>query len=173
MQESILNTKSFSIKEVSSIIGISTQTLRNWEVFFNLEIERNEFGQRIYTENSLAILKKINHHAQRGLKLKAIKELINGYFNPQSNIEVITEKEENTQNFELAIINKYETRIQELNNKINNLQAGLNREIGQLQGELKKYDEIVILKDQVITDLKDRLTTLEQTKARKWWQIWK
>jgi DNA-binding transcriptional MerR regulator len=167
MQDSTLSPRGFSIKEVSERIGVSTQTLRNWEVFFDIDIERNEYGQRIYSETSLKHFKEINHYVKTGLKLKDIKSRFN------DDCRVIVEPPEKNQNFELAIINKYETRIIELTEK----QDTLNRQLGRLEGELSKYNEILKLKDSqlndkesIIADLKDRL---QKQESKKWWKIWK
>lgn len=163
--------------DVAVILGVSATTLKTWEMFLSLDIERTPKGARRYTQDNIKQLKKIKKLLSDGLTLKEVKAQLNqppddcGRLDPK--IEIITDEPEKNQNFELAIINKYESRIVELTEK----QENLNRQLGRIEGELNKYNEITALKDSqinekegIIADLKARLKLYE---SRKWWQIWK
>jgi DNA-binding transcriptional MerR regulator len=169
-----------NVFDVADELGVSVTSLKNWELFLELDIKRNQKGARIYTRSNIDDLKKIKNLLKDGKTLKELKDawgqlkVSNSETEEEPHIEVLTEENNAKDNqFELVVINKYESRIIELTNK----QENLHRQLGRLEGELSKYNDIIRLKDSqlkdkesIIADLKDRL---QKQESRKWWQIWK
>lgn len=71
----------YSIKAISNLTGINSETLRTWERRFEfLDPSRDQKGQRIYSEQDLSKLSKLSSlvkagHPIRHLANKSIKEL--------------------------------------------------------------------------------------------------
>lgn len=52
----------YSIGEVSDMVGLKPHVLRYWETEFDvLAPEKNQAGRRVYTENDLAVVRRIQH----------------------------------------------------------------------------------------------------------------
>ena len=63
-------------KEVSKLLGISMDTLRNWELNGLLHVKRKENGYRIYTDEDIQRLKVIRSLRCANYSLKAILRLL-------------------------------------------------------------------------------------------------
>lgn len=70
-----MNMIHYSIKEVSERLEISYRTLHYYEKKFNLQINRDKSGNRIYTEENIHILEKILDFKSKGMSLDGIKTL--------------------------------------------------------------------------------------------------
>lgn len=71
-----LCTKRLRRKEVSKALGISMDTLRNWEMNGLLTVKRKENGYRVYTEDDIRRLKVIRSLRCAGYSLEAILRLL-------------------------------------------------------------------------------------------------
>jgi DNA-binding transcriptional MerR regulator len=170
MQTGYSNATAYSIKEVSSLIGLSPTTLRNIEAFFSIAIERNTAGQRLYTENIVNIFKKIKKYTTEGLQYADIKPLINieveGYSNTTPYQEIITDdSSQEARKFDL-VVKPYTDRITLLETKTEKL---TERNL-TLERDNATLTERVNNKEDIINALSERLQKYE---ARKWWQVWK
>jgi DNA-binding transcriptional MerR regulator len=68
----------YSIKEVSSEIGVTSQTIRNWiSEFPQLKVHREKTGRRMFTKNNIKILKDIKKQRNQGYTVKAIRKQYN------------------------------------------------------------------------------------------------
>lgn len=67
--------KLYSIKEVSLLLNVHEQTLRNWERE-NLIVPLRVGLRRIYTQEHLNLCKKIRQFSGKGISLKGIKEIL-------------------------------------------------------------------------------------------------
>ena len=68
-----------SISAAAKEIQVESHVLRYWEREFQLEVRRNELGQRTFTMQDLEKFRRIKELKERGLQLRAIKMLmING-----------------------------------------------------------------------------------------------
>ena len=63
----------YTIGEVVNLIGVSHRTLRHYEEFFNLRINRDSSGNRLYREDDLEIINIIIDMKKKGMKLEGIK----------------------------------------------------------------------------------------------------
>lgn len=68
--------KLYTVRQAVDITGVKSHVLRYWEEELELRIHRNEMGHRCYTENDLQLFLKVKELKERGLQLKAIRELI-------------------------------------------------------------------------------------------------
>ena len=70
------NTKFLRRKEVSDYLGISTNTLRNWEMNGLLTVKRKQNGYRVYTDEDIKQLKIIRSLRCAGYSLEAILRML-------------------------------------------------------------------------------------------------
>jgi len=157
MQCDTLTPSKISIKELSALIRISTTTLRNWEEFFSIPVNRNGLGYREYTENTIRIFRKINSLVKEGLQLKEVKALLTDDFESFKTLHPKTEiiqsaPEEKQNDFEL-IIKPYENRITELKT---------------LNSELMEENKFLNRENATFAE---RINNLEARLNRKWWQF--
>lgn len=71
-----METSFFFISEVSKMVGVEAHVLRYWEEELGLEIQRTSQGKRRYTGNDVAQLKEIKYWKDKGMQLKAVKEMM-------------------------------------------------------------------------------------------------
>ncbi len=75
ISEILQEKKFYKISEVSKILGVHQQTLRNWER--NKLIKPLRAGNlRIYTDQHIEICKCIKDYAGKGIPLRGIKVLL-------------------------------------------------------------------------------------------------
>ncbi|NMA82403.1 MAG: MerR family transcriptional regulator [Epulopiscium sp.] len=80
----------YTISEAAQYLEIEAHVLRYWEEELDLEIPRNEWGHRYYTEVELDLFEEIKVLKDQGLQLRAIKAaLVNGPIQPQQDFSVI------------------------------------------------------------------------------------
>lgn len=66
----------YTVTQASGVLGVKSYVLRYWEEELELRIRRNEQGHRYYTDYDIALFGNIKELKNRGLQLRAIKELI-------------------------------------------------------------------------------------------------
>ena len=77
-------------REASDYLGISMDTLRNWELNGLLRIKRKQNGYRFYTSDDVERLKLIRSLRCANYSLEAILRMLNALeHNPQTNIEQV------------------------------------------------------------------------------------
>lgn len=74
--ETQVNSASMKRKEVAEYLGISTDTLRNWEINGLLTVKRKENGYRIYTDDDIKRLKIIRSLRCANYSLEAILRML-------------------------------------------------------------------------------------------------
>lgn len=67
--------KVYSISEAAAMVEVETHVLRYWEEELDIEIHRNEMGHRCYSERDIKILQRVKTLKDRGIQLKAIKDI--------------------------------------------------------------------------------------------------
>lgn len=74
-------------KETAEYLGITTDTLRNWELNGLLRIKRRQNGYRVYTEQDIQILKIIRSLRCANYSLSSILRMLTALScNPQTDI---------------------------------------------------------------------------------------
>lgn len=74
-------------KETADFLGVTTDTLRNWELNGLLRIKRRQNGYRVYTEQDIQILKVIRSLRCANYSLSSILRMLNAISrNPQTDI---------------------------------------------------------------------------------------
>lgn len=66
----------YSVRQAADITGVKSYVLRYWEEELDLRIQRNEMGHRYYTRYDIQLFRNIKELKNRGLQLRAIKDLI-------------------------------------------------------------------------------------------------
>lgn len=92
-----METKKYTIKDLSKMIGIKEPTLRKYENDFNLKIPRNEIGHRYYTENEVKVYQQIKAMKDKGAGTEIIKNILD------KSVDALTQKE---QSLELVTIDR-------------------------------------------------------------------
>ena len=68
--------KRYTVTQAAGVLGVKSYVLRYWEEELELRIRRNEQGHRYYTDYDISLFCNIRELKNRGLQLRAIKELI-------------------------------------------------------------------------------------------------
>ncbi len=77
-----MEKKTYSIKEASEELELENHTLRYYEDELELSIPRNSIGHRYYRAYDMKVFRDIIVLKEQGLQLKAIKEALQGYYDP-------------------------------------------------------------------------------------------
>ncbi len=89
-ESSSQNELNLKRKEVSEYLGVSMDTLRNWELNGLLKVKRKQNGYRFYTEEDINQLKMIRSLRCANYSLEAILRMINALsIDPQVNIKKV------------------------------------------------------------------------------------
>ncbi len=72
----------YTVSEVAERIGVSQNTLRNWEreLSEHISIERDDNGVRVYTDEVIARLQKVAQLRESGLSLASIREVFAAFY---------------------------------------------------------------------------------------------
>ncbi|MDO4338566.1 MAG: MerR family transcriptional regulator [Eubacteriales bacterium] len=68
--------KRYTVRQAAEMTGVKSYVLRYWEDELELRIQRNEMGHRYYTGYDIQLFMNIKELKNRGLQLRAIKDLI-------------------------------------------------------------------------------------------------
>lgn len=68
--------KRYTVRQAAEMTGVKSYVLRYWEDELELRIQRNEMGHRYYTGYDIQLFMNIKELKNRGLQLRAIKNLI-------------------------------------------------------------------------------------------------
>ena len=66
----------YTVRQAAEMTGVKAYVLRYWEDELELHIQRNELGHRYYTGYDIQLFRNIKELKNRGLQLRAIKELV-------------------------------------------------------------------------------------------------
>lgn len=66
----------YTVTQAAEMLGIKAYVLRYWEEELELHIHRNEQGHRYYTAYDITLFANIKELKNRGLQLRAIKDVI-------------------------------------------------------------------------------------------------
>lgn len=82
------NSHNLKRKDVSNLLDISMDTLRNWEMNGLLTVKRKNNGYRVYTDEDIQRLKIIRSLRCANYSLEAIRRLLQLSKNPNTDIRV-------------------------------------------------------------------------------------
>ncbi len=68
--------KYYTVAETVKMTGVKSYVLRYWEEELDMHIGRTQLGHRCYTEDDIQLFLNIKELKNRGLQLRAIKELL-------------------------------------------------------------------------------------------------
>lgn len=112
--------KQYFISEVSKIVGVEPHVLRYWEEELQLKIQRNTQGKRCYTEQDVDLLSRIKYWKDKGMQLKAVKEVLEADIKKELSLKKEDDFKENTDEninedlYELSVVEKPEDPMQRL-----------------------------------------------------------
>lgn len=66
----------YTVRQAADMVGVKSYVLRYWEDELELRIGRNELGHRYYTGYDIQLFLNIKELKNRGLQLRAIKDVI-------------------------------------------------------------------------------------------------
>lgn len=66
----------YTVTQAAEMLGVKSYVLRYWEDELELRIRRNEQGHRYYTGYDITLFANIKELKNRGLQLRAIKEVL-------------------------------------------------------------------------------------------------
>lgn len=150
-----MSEKQYFISEVARMVGVEPHVLRYWEEELQLEIGRNSQGKRCYTERDIDLLSRTKYWKDKGMQLKAVKEILEA----EANKEPSSEKREtsgedicengNEDLYEISIIEKPADPIQKL-------EQILDLMIGRA---LERNNEKLVkeLSDAIVQELEEKL----------------
>lgn len=124
---------------VSKLLGVSSSTIQRWVKHLGLDMERNEFGHYLYSDDDIAILKQFKEEIQKGVPIQEIqvrRKTRRGYMKLQ-------EKSMGNEKL-IERIRKLES---ELDNKADSVVSYQllqhRREIEELKSQIQQLQEIV------------------------------
>ena len=66
----------YSISEAAAKVEVESHVLRYWEEELEINIKRNDMGHRCYSEKDVKILQRVKTLKDKGIQLKAIKDMV-------------------------------------------------------------------------------------------------
>ena len=79
--------KMYSISEAAAKVEVETHVLRYWEEELGIDIKRNEMGHRYYEERDVKILQRVKTLKDKGIQLKAIKDVVQKMYKMLDEVE--------------------------------------------------------------------------------------
>jgi chromosome-anchoring protein RacA len=156
-----LNTRS-----VAELLGISTSTVQRWVKQLNLEMERNELGHFVFSEDNIELLKQVKTQLQEGILLQDITlakhkrtgTVKNVYSETNGNADELADKikrietslEQKADSVVSYQLLQHRHEMEELQKQI----TLLTERIAQLEGLLKKESEIAVTNERNINSEK-------------------
>lgn len=71
-----MDKKEYSVSEAVRLVGVESHVLRYWEEELQIGIQRSAHGHRIYTEENIAVFRRVKNLKEKGIQLKAIRVLL-------------------------------------------------------------------------------------------------
>lgn len=130
--------KRYTVRQAMEMTGVKAYVLRYWEDELELKIHRNELGHRYYTGYDIQLFLNIKELKNRGLQLRAIRDLIPQMSFQEKRNPEITDLRKTDGAEACSIIDAQEEKHSEHENKILEFQAILERLITQ---ELQNKNE--------------------------------
>ena len=137
----------YLISEVSRLVGVEPHVLRYWEEELELSIPRNSQGKRCYTEGDVTKFREIKFWKDKGMQLKAVKE-------------ILEEKERGQEETEYAVVT-----VEEPSDSAKRLEQLLD---GIIARSLEKNNEKLVdaICGVILQELEERLDAKLEEKAR-------
>ncbi len=128
----------YSIAEVSERLKLSYRTLHYYEQYFNIPVNRDPGGNRLYSEENIDVLEKIVDLKLKDMSLKGIKKLLrDNKLLPLADTDMIV-VDDNAMEFKEYILNEIKDLIKdELADTSDRLDRVL-QENEELREELRK-----------------------------------
>ncbi len=73
-----MEEREYSVSEAVRLIGVESHVLRYWEEELGVAIKRTNLGHRVYSEQNIALFRRVKGLKEQGIQLKAIRLLLDG-----------------------------------------------------------------------------------------------
>lgn len=83
----------YTVAETVKRTGVKSYVLRYWEEELGLHIGRTELGHRCYTEDDIQLFLNVKELKNRGLQLRAIRELLPKFAQEEVPAQIETQEE--------------------------------------------------------------------------------
>lgn len=168
----------YSIKETSEMLKVSKRTLHHYEEKFDLPIQRDISGNRIYSDSNIELLEKIIHLKNKGMTLDGIKAMFeeSGIINTsEKKVIVMDEKSLEIKSLLMDEIKKViSEQIQfEMQDTKDILKHLLNENIDLKQEILSSRQLNEKLQEKHFQELDSKLTSWREKESKKpWYKFW-
>lgn len=153
--------KSLNTRAVAELLGISVSTVQRWVKQLGLEMERNELGHFIFSEEDIALLKEVKNQLQQGKILQEI-EISNtkrtGHVKTNDSDECLEQMSSKIKEIEISLEQKADSVVsyQLLQHR---------REIEELQEQILLLTEKISILEEVLD--RDREAALSKEDIKK------
>ena len=158
-----MNTKYYTIAEVSKILGITKQCV------YNKLNSLNELKHHLKIKNNTKYLSEDGLRVISGnLNFKHVESNCLNGLNENLNVETVSLK---------LLIKNYELQVADLKESVNAIKSIYEEQIFYLKNESMEKNEQLKSKDRLIENmqvlLKEQKTLAESRVKKNWWQFWK
>jgi DNA-binding transcriptional MerR regulator len=167
--EDVMNTIYYSIKEVSERLDITYRTLHYYEKKFNLQINRDKSGSRIYREEDIDLLEKILDLKDKGMTLDGIKSLFEekGVLDNEDDNKSIALIDEEDVDVKEIIINEIKLAVSK---ELEDTKNTLNEIVEDNKALRKELRELKRANEDHYKKIDNRLTEWRNSSYKPWWK---
>lgn len=115
MEEFKVEEVRYLISEASKKVNVEAHVLRYWEDELNLPIKRNELGHRYYTKEDIDRFREIKQLKERGLQLRAIKNVLGNEKKENALVTDVATKEEKAMRLQMLLKHIIREAVRESN----------------------------------------------------------
>lgn len=135
---------------VAEMLGVSASTVQRWVKHLGLEMQRNEYGHYIYSEEDIEKLKKFQQELQKGTAVPKSHMM-----KKQRRGAAVVKSRSLLQEEEL------QTKIKELENRLNNkADSVVAYQLLQHRGEIEELEHKVVMLTEQLEELQEKFAEM-------------
>ncbi len=133
--------ESYSISQVAEKLGVSQNTVRNWEKELGdfMMVQRDKTGARTYTSLDMSKLEKVNELREQGLALPTINKVFNTFYKKEEQDQPQTEQQDQQNDLQNQIKALTEQQVEELKGYLETSMQSIIRVQNAILSELQQY----------------------------------
>ncbi len=135
------NEESYSISEVAEKLGVSQNTVRNWEKELGdfIMVQRGKTGARTYTILDVSKLEKVNELREQGLTLPTINKVFSTFYKEEELGQSQTDQSVQQNDLQSQIKALTEQQVEELKGYLETSMQSIIRVQNAILSELQQY----------------------------------
>lgn len=138
---------------VSQLLGVSSSTVQRWVKHLGLEMERNEFGHYLYSEDDIESLKEFQKELQKGVPIQSIS------IEKKTRQGTAVVKKHSPFNDE-----KWMEKIRELESRLNNkADSVVAYQLMQHRSEIEELQKKVAMLEEQLDELEEKQFSVEDS----------